>query len=273
MQADLFEDLAPVSVAVSRTRENGQDKLIITSEVILPERQESNQNISEKVDAGLWQAWFDGATGPGNPGESGIGVVLRGPQGELVEISRYIGFGTNNEAEYHSLIALLEWAVEHGVRDLIVRGDSQLVVYQADGKRQPKAENLKPLLLRVKQLSGKIGAVRFEWIPREQNKDADRLSQLARKQKESAPMPVGEWLRGSDMARCLSLTQEALEQRLQNAGLRKGVFPSGKALNEKYAQVEAEGDYLLVLWNRKKVSAIINASLPASTAMAQVKTL
>ena len=60
------------------------------------------------MDKATWSAWFDGATKATNPGERGIGGVLKGPAGERIEISENIGFGTNNEAEYAALIILFE---------------------------------------------------------------------------------------------------------------------------------------------------------------------
>ena len=63
------------------------------------------------MDNSTWKAWFDGATNP-NPGERGIGGVLKGPAGERIEISENIGFGTNNEAEYAALMAVLDAAID-----------------------------------------------------------------------------------------------------------------------------------------------------------------
>src|SRR5689334_15249432 len=74
-----------------------------------------------------WRAWFDGSAHP-NPGRIGIGAVLAGPGGEHVEISRRAGHGNNGDAEYLALIALLEKAVELRVPELLVYGDSQVVV-------------------------------------------------------------------------------------------------------------------------------------------------
>ena len=58
----------------------------------------------------IWRSFFDGATVP-NPGRRGIGGLLLGPAGQRVEIARDLGHGTNNEAEYDALIAVLEAAV------------------------------------------------------------------------------------------------------------------------------------------------------------------
>ena len=76
------------------------------------------------------------------------------------------------------LIAALQWAVEQGLTQFTVRGDSQLIIEQMRGNYKVKHEGLKPLYLQARMLVMQIGDVRFEHVPREQNKDADRLSNL-----------------------------------------------------------------------------------------------
>ena len=64
----------------------------------------------------------------GNPGPSGLGIVLYGNDKQLVaERSIPAGHGTNNEAEYRALIEGLRLAAEHGIRELTARMDSMLV--------------------------------------------------------------------------------------------------------------------------------------------------
>jgi ribonuclease HI len=89
-----------------------------------------------------------------------------------------LGAATNNNAEYRGLIAALQWAVEHDVKQLTVKGDSLLIVEQMRGNYKVKNEGLKPLYLQARMLVMQIGDVRFEHVPREQNKDADRLSNV-----------------------------------------------------------------------------------------------
>ena len=86
------------------------------------------------MDNSIWHAWFDGATKHSNPGIRGIGAVLKGPAGQIVEIAQEIGQGTNNEAEYCALMAVLDAAVTAQVQNLIVYGDSQLVIKQVNGE-------------------------------------------------------------------------------------------------------------------------------------------
>jgi probable phosphoglycerate mutase len=71
----------------------------------------------------------------GNPGPAGYGAVLTGPAGEpLAELSEFLGFRTNNYAEYSGLLAVLEYALAHGHRRLRVVSDSELMVKQIQGK-------------------------------------------------------------------------------------------------------------------------------------------
>jgi ribonuclease HI len=126
----------------------------------------------------LIYAYFDGGA-RGNPGPAGYGVHIVDDQGNVLsEQHGSLGIATNNVAEYRGVIAALQWAVEHDVKSLTVRGDSQLIVEQMRGNYKVKNEGLKPLYLQARMLVMQIGDVRFEHVRREQNKDADRLSNL-----------------------------------------------------------------------------------------------
>ena len=123
-------------------------------------------------------AYFDGGA-RGNPGPAGYGVHIVDDQGNVLsEQHGSLGIATNNVAEYRGLIAALQWAVEHELKSLTVRGDSQLIVEQMRGNYKVKHEGLKPLYLQARMLVMQIGDVRFEYVPRDQNRDADRLSNL-----------------------------------------------------------------------------------------------
>lgn len=123
-------------------------------------------------------AYFDGGA-RGNPGPAGYGVYIVDDQGNVLsEQHGSLGTATNNVAEYRGLIAALQWAVEHDLKSLTVRGDSQLIVEQMRGNYKVKHEGLKPLYLQARMLVMQIGDVRFEHVRREQNRDADRLSNL-----------------------------------------------------------------------------------------------
>jgi ribonuclease HI len=123
-------------------------------------------------------AYFDGGA-RGNPGPAGFGVYIVDDGGQvLAEIAEGIGVATNNVAEYRGLLAALGWAVDHGVTGLHVRGDSLLLVQQMRGIYRVKNEGLLPLYREARHLCARIGPVTFEHVPRDQNKQADRLSNI-----------------------------------------------------------------------------------------------
>ena len=123
-------------------------------------------------------AYIDGGA-RGNPGPAGYGVHIEGPDGALVaELHGGLGIATNNIAEYNGLIAALQWAADRNMTQLAVKGDSQLIIEQMRGNYKVKNEGLKPLYLKARMLVMQIGDVKFEHVPREQNKDADRLSNV-----------------------------------------------------------------------------------------------
>ncbi|GGO17010.1 bifunctional RNase H/acid phosphatase [Micromonospora parathelypteridis] len=117
----------------------------------------------------------------GNPGPAGYGAVVRDPEtGEvLAERSESLGTATNNVAEYQGLIAGLTAAAELGAAEVDVRMDSKLVVEQMCGRWQIKHPGLRPLAAQAAGLVGRFTAVRFTWIPREQNRHADALANAA----------------------------------------------------------------------------------------------
>jgi probable phosphoglycerate mutase len=117
----------------------------------------------------------------GNPGPAGYGAVVKdATTGEvLVERKAGLGHTTNNVAEYSGLIAGLEAAKEVGASMVDVRMDSKLVVEQMSGRWKIKNVPLQSLAARAKELTIDFGAVKFEWIPRADNKHADRLANEA----------------------------------------------------------------------------------------------
>lgn len=117
----------------------------------------------------------------GNPGPAGYGaVVLDDVTGEVLAQRRAgLGHTTNNVAEYQGLIAGLRAAAELGADVVEVRMDSKLVVEQMTGRWKIKHPPLQVLALEARDLVREFQDVRFEWIPRERNKRADRLANEA----------------------------------------------------------------------------------------------
>ncbi|MFE4615022.1 bifunctional RNase H/acid phosphatase [Streptomyces sp. NPDC056747] len=117
----------------------------------------------------------------GNPGPAGYGAVVLDPvTGEtLAEAAEYIGVATNNVAEYKGLVAGLTAARELFPDATVhVRMDSKLVVEQMSGRWKIKHPDMKPLAAEAGRVFP-VGRVRYEWIPRELNKHADRLANEA----------------------------------------------------------------------------------------------
>ena len=115
----------------------------------------------------------------GNPGPAAFGVYIALPDGQAVELKGFIPHSTNNVAEYNGLLAALRWAVEHQIRTLHIRADSELLVKQMKGQYRVKSPGLLPLYDEARGLVRKLGRVTFEHVRREYNKDADRLANEA----------------------------------------------------------------------------------------------
>ncbi len=117
----------------------------------------------------------------GNPGPAGYGAVVRdAATGDvLAERSESIGTATNNVAEYRGLIAGLQAAQELHAQQVAVRMDSKLVVEQMSGRWQVKNAALRGLVREAAALRTGFDDVSFSWVPREQNKHADRLANEA----------------------------------------------------------------------------------------------
>lgn len=112
----------------------------------------------------------------GNPGPSGIGVVI-----DDKRYSEYIGEGTNNEAEYRAVIFALKKAKQLFGKKAVktaeveIRSDSELLVRQLNGEYKILGPKIQPLFLQLWNLRIDFGKITFKLIPREQNKEADKL--------------------------------------------------------------------------------------------------
>ena len=116
----------------------------------------------------------------GNPGPAAYGALLKdAATGEVIaEDGTAIGVATNNVAEYSGLIAGLRLAREFAPEaDIEVRMDSKLVVEQMSGRWKIKHPDMKPLAMEANRLAP--SGTTYTWVPREQNKHADRLANEA----------------------------------------------------------------------------------------------
>ncbi len=123
--------------------------------------------------------YTDGAS-RGNPGQAGIGAVIHLDHDHIYETKKYIGIATNNTAEYLALIHALKWLQEKGwSRPLTIYSDSQLMVRQLTGRYKIKQAHLQALAREVHKLLHFFPSHEIIHIPREENRQADRLANEA----------------------------------------------------------------------------------------------
>jgi len=127
----------------------------------------------------------DGAA-RGNPGPAGIGFVVQDARGRrLAEVGEGIGIATNNVAEYRAAIEGLRRARALEATDVLLRSDSKLLIEQLAGRFKVRNARLVELHAEVRELTGGFRSISYEHVPRERNREADRL----------ANQGVDEWLR------------------------------------------------------------------------------
>jgi len=120
--------------------------------------------------------YIDGGS-RGNPGPAAYGVVMESADGSrLAAFSGYLGKATNNVAEYQGLLAALDHALSKGYLSLRVRTDSELLALQIKGVYRVKNPGLKPLHEQAKRLIARFDSFSVEHVPRERNREADRLA-------------------------------------------------------------------------------------------------
>ena len=119
----------------------------------------------------------------GNPGKAAIGVVFCNErEQEIKKFGEYLGDNiTNNEAEYQAVIfALKKFKALFGkkiteVSEVEVKSDSELLVNQMNGKYKLENEKIQKFFIEIWNLKIDFKQVKFKAIPREKNKEADRL--------------------------------------------------------------------------------------------------
>ena len=131
------------------------------------------------------EAYFDGLCEPNPGGVATYGFVIKRDGKKFHEGHGLAGTpkssqATNNVAEYTGLIKALEWLLaQKPSGPIVVRGDSDLVIKQVQGLYKVKSPLLAPLHGRVKELLEQLPEIAFEWVQRDRNADADRLTNLA----------------------------------------------------------------------------------------------
>ena len=124
-------------------------------------------------------AYSDGAS-IGNPGEAGCGALIVDESGRtLLESYDYLGKTTNNVAEYEGAILAVSKAHQLGATRVELRVDSSLVANQIMGRYRVKSRQLAPLYERLMKIVQQFEGFDVTLIARSDNKQADRLANLA----------------------------------------------------------------------------------------------
>lgn len=127
-----------------------------------------------------WQAWFDGSAVP-NPGKCQIACIFKAPDGQNFEYISHMEYGDSCDAEYSGLILVLQQARQHQIVNLLVHGDSQVVI---DDFNQIKASGLERMQLyrqQAQRLASAFEQLQVCWVPRHKNQMADALTQIRSK--------------------------------------------------------------------------------------------
>ncbi len=134
---------------------------------------------SASTPTGAITAHCDGGA-RGNPGPAGFGAQITDSNGNvLAELSEFLGFRTNNYAEYSGLLASLQYALDHNHPNLKVISDSELMVKQIQGRYKVNSPDLKPLWQEAQNRIAKLDRFEIAHALRHKNKDADRLANEA----------------------------------------------------------------------------------------------
>ncbi len=127
------------------------------------------------------EIYIDGAS-KGNPGPSGIGVVICKDGSTIKNIAEYIGNATNNIAEYTALIYGLQEAIMLRADTIKINTDSQLLYRQVNKIYKIKNPNIRGLYNQAAHLICAFKGFSINYIPRKNNRCADKLANIAIKQ-------------------------------------------------------------------------------------------
>lgn len=130
-------------------------------------------------------AYIDGGS-HGNPGPSGIGVVIKHPDGGKTRIAKWIGRHDNNVAEYVALLEALQYALESNAKVLRVYSDSEVIVRQMKGEYACRSPRLYSLHWICQKLARSL-QFSIAHVPREDNAEANRLANSAVRKQFVAP--------------------------------------------------------------------------------------
>jgi len=135
-------------------------------------------NLSNNTLNSSLEIYIDGAS-RGNPGRSGAGILIKETNGSIHRIKIYLGILTNNQAEYEALINALKAAKRLKKTHLKIYSDSLLLVSQINGNWRTRNPNILALSKKARGLIKGFKHVEVHHIPRELNREADRLANAA----------------------------------------------------------------------------------------------
>lgn len=136
----------------------------------------------------VYKLFIDGGS-RGNPGESGIGIVIQS-KSQKKGFYFYTGISTNNEAEYKALIKGLKISISNGLKNLNVFSDSELLCKQINGLYKVKSDSLKNYYSEATGLIKRLNNFSIDYIPRKENKEADKLANIAMNLKKNGEMEL-----------------------------------------------------------------------------------
>ena len=127
----------------------------------------------------------------GNPGPAAMGVVFANEKGEVTKrYGKTLGSKTNNEAEYEAVLFALQKARslfgKEKIRgmDVEVRMDSELICRQLNNEYKIEEERLWPYFMKIWNIRLDFGKLAFTHVPREHNREADRMVNQALDQEQ-----------------------------------------------------------------------------------------
>ena len=157
--------------------ENPVDEKYEPLRTYFPDEEVMHTNELELPEEPGWKLFFDGAA---NAKGVGIGAVLISETGRHYPVTAQLRFYcTNNMAEYEACILGLRLAADMDVQDVLVLGDSDLLVHQIQGEWETRDLKLIPYRQCLHDLSKQFRSVKFKYIPRVHNEVADALATLA----------------------------------------------------------------------------------------------
>lgn len=133
------------------------------------------------------EVYFDGLCQPINPGGISCYAFIVKSDGRIIHSDYGVAAkpfseeSTNNVAEYTALAKALQWLLANNLnsKKVEIKSDSQLVVNQLTGDYKVKARRILPLFKQVLFLKTKFQDIQIIWIPRDKNREADRLTNKA----------------------------------------------------------------------------------------------